>query len=234
MSRSFVWLPIPADRELYQLAFEICNNFNSSFFGNARMLPFSRNEKVPQEFDGQAARWDEVGRQIDDRLMILAHGMGRLVTQLNTDNIGWKRGEPGADLKPGDLVTWTYDKLAGVVRDNHDAGHRAKPIIYELLVCYGGNKFFGKDAFGAKLASSMRTLGLKGKVWAYKGGVVMAGGLPTLFTHGTSRITSRIPFTAASRNQLKAAIKEGEDGALQFKRFNYHVAESQREVYPIG
>jgi hypothetical protein len=234
MSRSFVWLPIPADKELQRFAYEICNNVGSAFFGKARMLPFSRNEEVPPGFDGHTARWEEVGREANDRLMILAHGMGRLVTQLNTDKIGWKPGEQGVKLKREDLVMWSYDRLAEVIRDNLDAGQRARPITYELLVCYGGNKFLGKDAFGAKLASSMSKLRLKGDVWAYKGGVVLAGGLPTLATHGTSRITSKIPFTSVNIKNLMSGIKEDENHAVYVDKTNYHDAATQREIYPIG
>jgi hypothetical protein len=234
VSRAFVWLPIPADQELQQFAFEICNNVGSAFFGEARMLPFARNEKAPPGFDGKTAQWGELGHEADDRLMILGHGMGRLVTQLNTDNIGWKPGEKGVKLNSDDLVMWKYDKLAEVIRGNLDAGQRSRPITHQLLVCYGANKFLGKSAFGAKLASSMGSLGLRGNVWAYKGGVVLAGGLPLLATHGTSRISSRIPYTDANLNELKKAITVDENGAVSLDRNNYYDASTQREIYPIG
>jgi hypothetical protein len=234
MSRSFVWLPIPADKELQQFAFEICNNVDSSFFGHARMLPFSRSEEVPTGFDGQSAGWAEVGREADDRLIILGHGMGRLVTQLNTDNIGWKRGGSGTMLQAQGLVMWKYDKLAEVIKGNLDWGQRTKPIIYQLLVCYGANKFFGKSAFGAKLASSMGALGMKGNVWAYKGGIVIAGGLPTLATHGTSRLMSRMPFTSASLGELTSGIQRDQNGAVSVDKANYYDATTQREIYPVG
>jgi hypothetical protein len=234
VSRAFVWLPIPADQELQQFAFEICNNVGSAFFGDARMLPFARNEKAPPGFDGKTAQWGELGREADDRLMIIGHGMGRLVTQLNTDNIGWKPGEKGVKLHSDDLIMWKYDKLANVIRGNLDAGQRSRPITYQLLVCYGANKFLGKSAFGAKLASAMGSLGLKGNVWAYKGGVVLAGGLPLLATHGTSRITSRIPYTDASLSVLKNSISVDENGALFLGKNNYYNASMQREIYPIG
>src|SRR5262249_14498772 len=154
--------------------------------------------------------WGEVGRGADDRLMILGHGLGSLVTQLNTDLIGWKAAE---------VVKWRYDKLAEVISENLDAGRRTQPITYELLVCFGANQFFGKDAFGAKLASTMGQKGLRGVVWAYKGGVILNGTLPTLITHGTSRITSLGKNTDIG--QLKAAVTTDENGAVSVDKKSY-------------
>jgi hypothetical protein len=209
---AFVWLPV-FDGGLDQFAYELCDSPNSSNFGSPMMLEASPGIM-------RVADWEDIDS--GDRLSILGHGMGRLVTTLNTDNIGWRT--------PDGIVKWTFDQLADEIGSKLGSW-KGLPLIYELLICYGANKFFGMKSFGAKFATALASNGMRGSVWAYQGSIVMTGQLGGLVAHGTSRITDR--FGKASFRDLKRLVTVQDDGSLDISHWNYNDAATQRVTWNI-
>jgi hypothetical protein len=214
MNQVFVWLPFNDD-ELVQFAWEMCDGVDSARFGSPRMID-------GEPLGIKSARWPEIGS--GDRLSILAHGMDSLMTKLNTETIGWRAPD-------GQYVTRRYDQLARAISSNLASYQRAAPVIYELLLCYGGNKFLGMKSFGAKLATALGSFGVKGVVWAYKGGLIMSGQLGGLVAQGKSRITSRVGNM--NLDGLRNQITRKDDGSLDISHWNYFEASTQKQTWDI-
>src|SRR5438105_4767833 len=122
MAKTCLWVPCADDgwdREVY-------------YFGADKNIAcLQRGGGLP--YSGKTANWKDL--KSGDTVMIAAHGLPK-----STAHIGWAH--------KGAITLWTETNLAGAIRKTLTAGQRENFITYQLLACWGGDGWLGKDAFG--------------------------------------------------------------------------------------
>jgi len=205
MAKTFLWVPCADDgwdKEVY-------------YFGADKNIAcIQRGGGLP--YSGKTANWADI--KGGDTLMIAAHGLPK-----STEHIGW--------ASKGKITLWTEYDLARAIRQKLSGGQRDLFVSYQLLACWGGDGWLGKDAFGAKLASVMGKAGINGRVIAYKGKFII-GATKRLVVKGSGRFTSLFGGSP-TRDALNAATPTSNEDSVTINSFNLYDAKRQDVIWRI-